>query len=449
MSPSSHTLPTMLSIHDAVESKVASARESVAQLKNNHGDTTLTKITVNQAYEGIPVPCFTYETSNIDCDSIIHLRGHTLETCHSILPSPPKAEYPYVEAMFWLLLTGDVPSMEQTLAFRDELRSRAEVPATVLQVLDTLPLSTPPMTQLSTAMLAMQPDSSLKSAYHSAVPKKELWKFCLEDVLVLCARVPRIAAYIYRRSFHCDHSARLAVQGQDAEDEDMAAALARRMGFNDPVVADLFRLFISSHMDVGGGAMSCFSVHIVGSTLSDPFLAWCAGLNALAGPLHGNANQEVMAWLRELDSHLDGHDPTDDLLREFCWKTLRSGKVIPGYGHPAFRTADTRFFMQQSFAKKHLKGDRMCALVSKLYDIVPDILRKHGKVRNPHPNVDAHSGALLHAIGLCEETFYPVMFGVSRAMGPLSNLVWDRILCLPITKPYSVTTAELKAMFDI
>lgn len=87
----------------------------------------------------------------------------------------------------------------------------------------------------------------------------------------------------------------------------------------------------------------------------------------------------------------------------------------------------------------------MFKLVSDLYEVVPKVLNETGKVKNPWPNVDAHSGVLLQYYGIKEENFYTVLFGVSRALGVLSQGVWSRALGMPIERPKSFT---LKAIQD-
>lgn len=114
--------------------------------------------------------------------------------------------------------------------------------------------------------------------------------------------------------------------------------------------------------------------------------------------------------------------------------------MVPGYGHAVLRKTDPRYTCQRQFALKHLPEDPMFKLVSQVYKIVPPILKELGKVQNPWPNVDAHSGILLQYYGLKEMQFYTVMFGVSRAMGVLASLIWDRALGYPIERPKSVTT---------
>jgi len=118
--------------------------------------------------------------------------------------------------------------------------------------------------------------------------------------------------------------------------------------------------------------------------------------------------------------------------------------VIPGYGHAVLRKTDPRYSCQREFALKHLPNDPGFRLVSSLYQVVPGVLAEGGKVANPWPNVDAHSGVLLQHYGLCEESFYTVLFGVSRALGVLAQGIISRGLGLPIERPNSLTSDELR-----
>jgi citrate synthase len=93
---------------------------------------------------------------------------------------------------------------------------------------------------------------------------------------------------------------------------------------------------------------------------------------------------------------------------------------------------------------RYCADDKMVQTVWNIYEVVPPILSATGKIKNPWPNVDAHSGALLKHYGLMEEDFYTVMFGVSRALGVLASLCWDRVYSFPIERPKSVTTDQVK-----
>jgi Citrate synthase, C-terminal domain len=81
-----------------------------------------------------------------------------------------------------------------------------------------------------------------------------------------------------------------------------------------------------------------------------------------------------------------------------------------------------------------MPNDPMFNLVSQVYKIAPGVLTEHGKTKNPYPNVDAHSGVLLQYYGLTEASYYTVLFGVSRAIGVLPQLIIDRAVGAPIER---------------
>jgi len=215
------------------------------------------------------------------------------------------------------------------------------------------------------------------------------------------------------------------------------------LGFNDKGFDDLMRLYLVIHSDHEGGNVSAHATHLVGSALSDPYLSLSAGMNGLAGPLHGLANQEVLTFLKDMKEKV-GDNPSKEKVEAFCWELLNSGQVIPGYGHAVLRKTDPRYTCQREFSLKHLPNYPLFKLVSLLFEVVPDVLTKQGKVKNPWPNVDAHSGCILQYYNLTQENFYTVLFGVSRALGVLSQLVWSRALGFPIERPKSIDTAWIR-----
>ena len=202
------------------------------------------------------------------------------------------------------------------------------------------------------------------------------------------------------------------------------------------------------HADHEGGNVSAHTTHLVGSALSDPYLSFAAGMNGLAGPLHGLANQEVIKWIFELREQIGSDSPTKEQIADYVKKTLSEGKVVPGYGHAVLRKTDPRFTAQMEFGKKHMADDTLLQTVWTVYDTVPDILGDISKIKNPWPNVDAHSGALLVHYGMVEYEFYTVLFGVSRALGVLASLCWDRALGFPLERPKSITTDLVKKWLD-
>jgi len=319
------------------------------------------------------------------------------------------------------------------------LGRRAIVPRHVFSVLDKLPMQTHPMTQFSIAIMAMRTEGVFAKEYRAGMSKKDYWSATYEDAMNLMARLPRVAAYIYRRTYH---------DGNHIEPDpklDWAANFAHMLGFDSDEFKRLMRLYATIHSDHEGGNVSAHTNHLVSSALSDAYLSFSAAMNGLAGPLHGLANQEVVRWILTMREEIGTSSPSKEQISDYVKKTLSEGKVIPGYGHAVLRQTDPRYTAQMEFCKSYI-GDKddLINTVHDIYEVVPPILESLGKVKNPWPNVDAHSGAILLHYGLKEYDFYTVLFGVSRSLGVMANMIWDRALGLPIERPGSTTLELLK-----
>ena len=263
------------------------------------------------------------------------------------------------------------------------------------------------------------------------------WETMYEDSTDLLARLPEIAAFIYRYKYKNGD-----IIAKDPE-QDMGGNFAHMMGIAAPY-DDVARMYFILHSDHESGNASAHTTHLVASTLSDAYYSLSAGMDALAGPLHGLANQEVLRWLQGVMDKLDGKEPTEEMMKQFVWDTLNSGQVIPGFGHAVLRKTDPRYQSQREFCEKHLPDDKIFKYVDMLYRVVPDILVEQGKAKNPWPNVDAQSGVIQWFYGITEYDFYTVMFGVGRAIGVLANITWDRALGYALERPKSLTTAMLE-----
>ena len=425
----------------SLAAKSAILKKDIEALLAAHGSTALAEVTVSQAYGGMrDVKCMVTETSSVDPQEGIRYRGMTIPELQEKLPKAPNGTQPLPEGVFWLLLTGDVPTAEQVAEVTAGWRAGETLPDHVRRTLDALPLETHPMTQLSIGILAMQTDSVFAHRYREGMPKSAHWDAMYDDVVLLLGRMPVLAAYIYRRSYK---GGRHLAPSADKR-LDWSANLAHMLGFEGEGFREMMRLYMSIHADHEGGNVSAHATHLVGSALADPYLSLAAGMNGLAGPLHGLANQENMRWLVGVKEKLGGGVPTKAQLETFVWNTLNSGQVIPGYGHGVLRVTDPRYLAQREFAMRYLPDDENFQIVKMLYEVVPDILRKQGKAKDPWPNVDAQSGVLLVHYGLNEFDFFTVLFGVSRAMGVLASLILDRALGLPLERPKSVTTEWIK-----
>jgi len=422
---------------------LASAKPLQAKVAKMKTDTTvIQQITVEQAINGMRgINGMLTQTSDLDSMTGIKYRGIPLGEVCKILPAAKNGgETPLPEGALWMLLTGEVPKQDIVDKITALMHDREEVPAAVLATIDSLPKTMHPMTQLSIALLALQPSSKFADAYSKGTAKKaDYWDLVLEDSLTLLAQIPILAAKIYRRSFHDGKTI------ASRKDLDWAGNFANMLGVStDPKFFDAIRLYLTLHADHEGGNVSAHTAHTVASALSDPFYAWSAGNCGLAGPLHGLANQECLSWLKATMGELKGQEPTVEVITEFAKKTLASGKVIPGFGHAVLRNTDPRYTLEHEFAKKNLPNDPTFKLADACLQAIPPVLKASGKAKNPFPNVDALSGTILQYYGLKEAEFYTVVFSVSRAIGVMSQMVWSRLLGLPIERPNSVTIEFLE-----
>jgi citrate synthase len=417
--------------------------ENVKAVRAAYGNKSFGEVTVDQAYGGMRgIKGLVWEGSVLDADEGIRFRGKTIPECQAELPKAPGGTEPLPEALFWLLATGEVPTQEQVKGLSAEWAARAQLPKFVEELIDRCPNTLHPMSQFSLAVTALNHDSAFAKAYREGINKKEYWKPTFEDSMDLIAKLPNIAGRIFQNVYG---KGKVAPIDSNA---DWSQNLSTLLGYGqNQDFVELMRLYLTIHSDHEGGNVSAHTSHLVGSALSDPFLSYAAALNGLAGPLHGLANQEVLRWTNELADKV-GIEPTDEQLSDYIWATLKSGRVVPGYGHAVLRKTDPRYTAQREFALKRLPDDKLFKLVGQIYKVVPDILLSAGKAKNPWPNVDAHSGVLLTHYGLHQQDFYTVLFGVSRALGCLSQLIWSRALGLPLERPKSYSTNAIKKMFE-
>jgi len=472
-------------LKEILKAQIPAKQEAMKKLKKDYGHLSLGEVTVDQCIGGgRDVKCMYYETSLLDAQEGIRFRGYSIPELQAKLPTfagPAGKGEPLPEALIWLLLTSEIPTVEQTRALSAELRARSALPKHVEPLIRSLPKTMHPMTQLSLALSACQTESKFAAAYAKGVNKNTYWEHTLEDVLDVIAKLPEIAALIYRCSFKDGK-----INKDTSGNLDYSASFNRMLGYDSPAFDELMRLYLVIHSDHEGGNASAHTTHLVGSTLADPYLAFSAGLNALAGPLHGLANQEVLGWIQQLEAKFkaEGKAVTKETITAFAWETLKAGKVIPGYGHAVLRKTDPRYEVglnpcsrllsrlllpltfllhsspptpphhspahaqcQRQFALKYLPNDPLFKIVSTIYEVMPGILTEHGKTKNPYPNVDSHSGVLLWHYGFKDFNYYTVLFGVSRAMGALSQVFWDRALGMPLERPKSVTSEYIVNYF--
>lgn len=426
-------------LQSKLEEKIPVWREEKMEILKSYGKNVLSEATVAQAYGGMRgIKGMICDTSVVEPDMGLIIRGYPLLEIKDLWP----------EEVFYLLVTDEMPDEEVKKDLQKDLADRSDVPDYVWDVLRAMPKDSHPMCMLDTGILVMERESAFRKAYDAGMKKTEFWQPMLEDALKLLGVLPVIAAGMYRIKYNKGD-----IIPYD-EDLDWGANYARMLGIDDPTgnFAKLMRLYLMFHCDHEGGNVSANTCHTVGSALSDAFYAVSAGLNGLAGPLHGLANQECLKWILELMEKFDGV-PTEEQVKEMAFETLRAGKVIPGYGHAVLRVTDPRFTGFNEFGHQYLPDDPVFKTVDTVFKVVPKVLESFSKERvaagkapiaNFWPNVDAGSGALLYHYGLTEFEYYTVLFSISRAMGMLSQLIVNRAIGTAITRPKSVSAKWVK-----
>ncbi|KAG5653981.1 hypothetical protein H0H81_008849 [Sphagnurus paluster] len=437
-------LASTKSLKETLQEVIPAKQEQLKKLKTEHGQAVVGEVKVENIIGGMRgLKAMLWDASVLDPNEGIRFHGLSIPECQKVLPSAPGGKEIIAESMLWLLLTGQVPTPEQTKQLSKELAEKGDLPAYVEKLIDSFPTTLHPMTQLGMGVAALNHDSSFQAAYEKGMKKSEYWTHTLDDCIDLIARLPALAARIYRNVYK--PGTPLPAINKDL---DLVGNYSNMLGYGDnQSITEYLRLYIALHGDHEGGNASAHTAHLVGSTLSDPYLSYSAALFALAGPLHGLANQEVLRWQLAMQQEI-GSDVSEENIKSYLWKTLKSGQVVPGYGHGVLRNPDPRFIALQEFCntRPELKNSPIIQLVNKTSEVAPDVLKEHGKTKNPYPNVDATSGCVLYHYGFTEFKYYTVIFGVSRALGALTQLVWARALGLPLERPKSYSMDALEKL---
>ncbi|MCX6154558.1 MAG: citrate (Si)-synthase [Candidatus Kapabacteria bacterium] len=405
-------------------------KAEIAAMLKEFGEKEVSKVTLAQAYGGMRgVKGLVCDTSEVPPDKGLIIRGIELVHLTEKLP----------EEILYLLLTGELPNEAELADLQAEIQAQEEVPQYVWDVLNAMPADSHPMAMFNTAILVMQRESVFARRYSEGMKKDEYWGATYDDLISIVAKLPAIGAAVYRKRFN--KGERLS----SAKNIDWSQKYAQMLGLEDPngELTKLMQLYLNLHSDHEGGNVSAYSAATVSSALSDLYYALTAGLNGLAGPLHGLANQECLGWVLETRDKFGGA-PTHEQLKQFAEETLASGKVVPGYGHAVLRITDPRFDAFLAFGKKYMGEDPVFLTVQRVFETVPGVLSQVQKIKDPWPNVDAGSGALLYHYGLTEFSYYTVLFSISRALGIGAQAVVARAMGYPITRPKSLPTAAYK-----
>lgn len=451
----------------ALKEIIPARRQELFEIKKKYSDVKVGDITVGSVIGGMRGnSSMFWQSTSLNPQEGIRFQGRTIKECQALLPSNPEESDPkkcfLPESMLWLLMTGDIPSEAQAANLSKELGYRGRtLPGNTIKIMESLPRDMHPMTQLAIGLASMNQSSQFAIRYEKGeLSKTDYWVYTLDDALNLIAALPTLSGKIYSNLVNEGKPL-----GQFREDRDWSYNISSLLGMtaDDSCnrqnlsgeqakdFVNLMRLYTGIHVDHEGGNVSAHTTHLVGSALGDPYLCYSSGIMGLAGPLHGLAAQEVVRFLRDMNSRISS-ETSEAEIEDYLWKVLNSKRVVPGYGHAVLRKPDPRFTAMLEFVKsrpQEFENDKDVKLMQRLSDIAPKVLLKHGKTKNPYPNVDSASGILFYHYGIREMLFFTVIFGCSRSMGPMTQLVWDRALGLPIERPKSMDMNALKSVCHI
>ncbi len=345
---------------------------------------------------GFPVGYCT--TSSVDPQKGLFYIGHSVAELANWEP----------EQVIYLLYHGKVGTAEEVAKFSQDLRKRAKCSPEVVKHIRMLPRQGHPMKLFCSALLIS-----------GMIEGKDDYR---EDCLNLIAKIPEIAATVI--NYHAGWG-----EGKPSNPElgyiENFTNMLNVPNANKDELTQVFKVFNVLHYDHGGGNLSTFVGKAVASGLEDMYGSISAAMCALAGPLHGRANQECLEFVNLVLEEL-GENATPKQVEVLIRKRLENKEVVYGFGHAVLRVEDPRATVFYEIADKQYANHPLVKIARLLRSEGPKVLKENPKISNPYPNVDAISGTLLTAAGFPYPEYYTVLFGLSRVVGIAMQIVYER-----------------------
>ncbi len=224
-------------IKERFKVKADSLSGEIKDILKQHGSKKIGEVTLSQIYSGMRgMTGLVTETSLLDPQEGIRFRGYSIPEIQEKLPKAPGCSEPLPEGLFFLMLLGELPEEKDVQELTANWQRRSHVPNYVFDAIEALPVSTHPMTQFVIAIMALQTESVFAKKYAEGMNKKDYWEAIFDDSMNLIARLPRVAAYIYRRKYkNGDH-----IQPNGLLD--WAGNFAHMLGYKDDIFHELMRL---------------------------------------------------------------------------------------------------------------------------------------------------------------------------------------------------------------
>ncbi len=361
------------------------------------------------------------------------LRGYPVGFCPTSSVDPQKGLFyvgrpvaeladrsPY-EVMF-LLYKGKEGTKEELEAFTAQLKERSVLHEELRTAIGRLPRNAHPMTLLSMALMELGAFQG-KSDY-------------AEDCLTVMACMPELVARVINH--HAGWTNEITSDPSLGYMENFVHMLGVKEACK-PGLTPVMRLFNVLHYDHGGGNLSTFVGKAIASGGESLFGSLSGAMCALAGPLHGKANQDNLLFLNRIQESL-GSEPKEEEVEAFLREALANREKIYGFGHAVLRVEDPRATVQYAHAEAHYPQDPLVKLALLLRRTGKRVLGENPKIQNPNPNVDAISGSLLSAAGFPYPEYFTVLFGLSRCVGIAIQIVYERCVArggkgTPIVRP--------------
>lgn len=353
---------------------------------------------------------------------ILRYRGYSIEDL--------AAKSTFLEVSY-LLIFGELPTPEQLNKFSDDIKKHTMVHEDIKKILDGFPSSSHPMGVLASLFCAqtafypeaLDPNRSAEGVYLSIVRS--------------LAKMPTFASWAYKNEV--GHPVNYPDNSLDycSRFLKMMFALPAENYEVDPVVAAALDKLLILHADHEQNC-STSTVRIVGSSKASIYSSISAGINALWGPLHGGANQEVILMLDQIMK--DGGD-TDKWIAKA--KDKNDPFRLMGFGHRVYKNFDPRAKIIKKAADDVLEklgvNDPTLEIAMKLEEVA--LRDSYFIERKLYPNVDFYSGIIYKALGIPVDMF-TVMFAIGRLPGWIAQWKELRENKEPIGRPRQIYTGQ-------
>ncbi|XP_046819503.1 probable citrate synthase, mitochondrial [Vespa crabro] len=431
---------TSTNLKEALCEKIPVHYDLLRNFRKEHGQSVISRITVDNVYDGLQgVNTMVRETSENDSKYGIRYRGLTIPEVLNLLPR--NGTSPSVEAVFWLLLTGDVPTQEQTNSLINDWSSRRQRRkewwsgpggGIVGSVLQNLPDNVTPLARLSIALTVLQTDKHTKKALQNGALNHTHWEHIYEDSMELLAALPAIIGLVGK-----GRELRNVTEGGDWIDFllECLSNTSEDLKGRTTSVGDFLRLYVSLNADEDGGVPGVHITQISGASYLDISQALASGVLVYENePITGTMFQ-YMEFQEKVKSIL-GTKPKEETLKDFLTSFIKENKLI---GHKETRFLDSRYTALLNHVKTYLPGDAEVKLSQDITRVLT-FLMKNTKNKNIFPEVNSIAAPMFQFYGLKDMKFNQVLLCMSRALGAIASIIWTRAINAPIEQPKSNST---------